>query len=232
MKENFIIKTVVTMRLNMSEEVGVNFNLEVFMNARKLARKISLLFASHMEVGTTYHEAFSILEDLIDKHGAQRRWHPTKLRFGSDTTKAFREKSDTEKVLQKDDIYFLDIGPVFDGHEADFGQTFTIGQNPEFAAIQRASRVVFDKVSDKWKESKLNGIELYNYAKECAYELGYELNEKMAGHRISEFPHAVHYKKSLKDYECSPNENIWVLEILLKHPTKEFGAFYEDILVS
>jgi methionine aminopeptidase len=215
----------------MSEVVGSEFNLEVFMNARKLARKISLLFASHMEVGTTYNEAFLILEDLIDKHGAQKRWHPTKLRFGSDTAKAFREKSDTGKALQKDDIYFLDIGPVFDGHEADFGQTFTIGQNPEFAAIQRASKVVFDKVHEKWRSESLTGIQLYDYAKKCAKDLGYELNDKMAGHRVSEFPHAIHYKKSLKDYESKPSENIWILEILLKHPTKEFGAFFEDIFL-
>lgn len=215
----------------MSEEVGETFNLETFMKARKLARKVALLFASHMEVGTTYKEAFSILEDLIDKHGAQRRWHPTKLRFGSDTTKTFKEISNENFFLKKNDIYFLDIAPVFAGHEADFGQTFTIGQNPEYAKIQRASKVVFDKVSERWKKDKITGTELYDYASDCAKQEGYELNEKMAGHRISDFPHAVYSKRSLKDYEASPKENIWVLEILLKHPEKEFGAFYEDILM-
>ncbi|MFP3748232.1 (Fe-S)-binding protein, partial [Achromobacter sp. SIMBA_011] len=34
----------------------------------------------------------------------------------------------------------------------------------------------------------------------------------------------------LGDFDACPNAGLWILEIQIAHPTKPFGAFYEDLL--
>ena len=212
------------------EGLGENFNLAAYMEARKVARKIALLFASHVDEGMTEEQGLEIIEELMQRHGVDKKWHPSKFRIGSNTLKSFREKSDPGVVVQKDDIYFLDIGPVVNGQEADYGQTFTLGQNPEYAKIQRASKLVWDELAALWRVEKLTGAELYEKAKELAQKHGYVLNEQMQGHRLGDFPHAIHSKGKLGEFEKTPAQNLWVLEVHLRHPEKAIGAFFEDIL--
>lgn len=213
------------------EGVSSKFNKETYLQARKVAQKIMLLCASQVDVGMTEEDGIKILTQLCENFGVEKLWHPHKFRIGKNTTKSFREKSEPNVRLKKDDIYFIDIGPVINGHEADLGQTFTIGQNIEFAQIQKTSKEIFNQVQRAWKENNLTGIELYQYAHKKASELGYDLNTKMHGHRLGDFPHAIYYKNGLKDFPKKPIDHLWVLEILIKHPEKEFGAFYEDILI-
>lgn len=217
----------------MKDEQGTSakFNLNTYMDARKIAQRVSLLFASHIDVGMTEEDGQKIIEDLFRMNNIEKSWHPTKVRFGVNTTKSFKEKSEPGIVLKEKDIYFIDIGPVVNGHEADIGMTYTIGQNPEYGHAQKTVREIFNEVKTLWKEKSLTGTELYNEAKRITEEKGYILNDKMTGHRLGDFPHALFYKGKLSEFEKTPLENLWVLEILIKHPEKEFGAFYEDILV-
>lgn len=216
--------------MNDIEGVSAKFNLETYMQARKMAQKIMLLCASQVEVGMTEEDGMRVLDELCANFGIEKKWHPHKFRIGINTTKSFREISEPNVKLQATDIYFIDIGPVIDGHEADYGQTFTLGQNPEFAHCQKSSREIFNEVKEIWKNESLTGKELYQRANEIADKKGYILNTKMNGHRLGDFPHALFYKGKLEEVESKPIENLWVLEILIQHKTKEFGAFFEDIL--
>lgn len=209
---------------------SAKFNLDSYMEARKIAQRVSLLFASHIDVGMSEEDGQKIIEDLFKMNGVEKTWHPTKVRFGKNTTKSFREKSEPGVVLQEKDIYFIDIGPVINGHEADIGMTYSIGQNPEFGHAQKTVREIFNEVKALWKDKGLTGSELYTEAERITKEKGYILNTNMTGHRLGDFPHALFYKGKLSEFEQTPIENLWVLEILIKHPEKEFGAFMEDIL--
>ena len=53
----------------------------------------------------------------------------------------------------------------------------------------------------------------------------------LSGHRLSDFPHSAHYDGPLAEVEFRPNPNLWVLEIAIAHPERDFGAFYEDLLL-
>ncbi len=64
------------------------------MEARKLARKTALLFASHVDVGMTEPEGTALADELMEKQGIEKKWHPTKFRIGRNTIKTYREKSD------------------------------------------------------------------------------------------------------------------------------------------
>lgn len=212
------------------ERTGEKFDLEAYLEARKVARRVALLFASHVDEGMDEEEGLGVLEELLKRNGVEKKWHPCKFRIGKNTLKSFREKSEPGVKLQKEDIFFIDIGPVVNGQEADFGQTFTLGQDPELAKIQRASKKVWEELSDHWKQDRLSGKALYEKAVEIARREGYELNQDMRGHRLGDFPHAVHHRGKLGEFEKTPAENLWVLEVHLRHPERPVGAFYEDIL--
>lgn len=60
--------------------------------------------------------------------------------------------------------------------------------------------------------------------------VGWQLNLDIKGHRVSDFPHAIHRGGDLGDFEHYPNAGLWILEIQIAHPSKPYGAFYEDLL--
>lgn len=212
---------------NMSNAVGDKFNLELFLNARELALKACHLFNEGLEEGMNERDGHTLMDNILLSLGSERKWHPTKFRYGKDTIKSFRDKSEVEKGIQKGDLYFLDIGPVFHDHEADIGRTYTFqGQN----ALSTKSEIIFKKLEKIWKEENLTGELLYKRALEVCDEEKVVLNPKMAGHRIGDFPHALHYKGNLLDYKDYLDEELWVLEIHILNREGTMGSFYEDIL--
>lgn len=213
----------------MIENVGEKFNLDTYMDARKKAMKATLLFAQHTNVGMNFKDMEGLLNEIFKLLKIEKKWHMSKIRIGSDTLKTFKEKSDESIILKENDIYFVDIGPVIDGHEADYGMTFTKGNNPYYAKIQKASRDLFELGKLKWKEG-LTGKELYEFLNQKASKLGFELDQKMLGHRLGDFPHHIFYRGSLGEYESKPIENLWILEIHILDLKNKVGAFYEDIL--
>lgn len=215
--------------MNKIENLGDGFNLEKFLEARKKTKKVVDEVSSRVFLGMTEEDGHKLIDEILDKYGASNKWHPSKFRIGKNTTKAFREQSEQVK-LRKDDIYFIDIGPVFDGHEGDYGETFVFGKSEEYLNIILACKKIFIQTAKACREEDLTGIELYEYASLFSKELGYELNLKMAGHRLGDFPHALHFKGKLKEVNVIPKEHLWVLEILIKHPHRDFGAFYEDLI--
>ena len=38
-------------------------------------------------------------------------------------------------------------------------------------------------------------------------------------------------QNALADADLYPKPNLWVLEMAIRHPTRQFGAFYEDLLL-
>lgn len=214
----------------MIENTGDKFNLETYMDARKVAMKATLLVAQHVNVGMDLEDIEGLVNETFKLLKIEKKWHMSKVRIGSDTMKTFKEKSDPTICLKENDIFFLDIGPVINNHEADFGMTFTKGNNPDFAKIQKASRDLFNLAKAFWLDSKPTGEELYKFLKSETENLGYELDPKMHGHRLGDFPHHVHYRGSLGEVETTPIKNLWVLEVHIFDTKNKVGAFYEDIL--
>lgn len=212
------------------QSFGENFDLNQLFRARETARDIAHELASLLQPGMTEEDAHRLYKELSAKHGVEKQWHPPKLRLGPNSIKSFREVSEPH-VLQDEDIYFLDIGPVLGGHEADYGETFSIGANYEYKKIAEAAKSVWSEVTEFWKKNRVSGVPIYEYAKGRAESRGYLLGMESAdGHRIGDFPHHVHFKGGLVECEEQVVPNAWVLEIHLLDPKKRFGAFFEDIL--
>ena len=53
-----------------------------------------------------------------------------------------------------DDIFLIDIGPVFEKWEGDGGDTFVTGTNPAYAKCAEDARTLFHLVRKKWEKEK------------------------------------------------------------------------------
>ncbi len=214
-----------------SENCGATFNLELYLKARSKTIQIVQATALKILPGMTEAQAIKLLNQNLELAGVEKFWHPTKFRINSNTTKSFRDISDIEVVLKNEDLFFIDIGPVFFDHEGDYGETFVIGNDPKLLHLQAATKKIFYETQAEWKKHKLNGIQLYEFAANQALLLNLKLNTNMYGHRLGDFPHALHFKGKLGAFELCPSPNLWVLEIHLIDESINRGAFFEDILI-
>ena len=86
------------------------------------------------------------------------------LRFGGNTLKKYGEPSDPGVVLGRDDVWFVDVGPLWRNHECDYAETFAVGDDPERHRLVRDVRAIFDRTSRHWREARATGVELYRFA--------------------------------------------------------------------
>ena len=214
-----------------AENCGAHFNLDYYLNARLKTIQAVQNAAQNIRPGMTEPQAILILNQELELLGIEKFWHPTKLRINSNTIKNFRESSEDNVILLENDIYFIDIGPVFSNHEGDYGETFIFGDNPKILNLKDSTKVIFQATQEAWKLKKLSGIELYQFAENEARKHKLKLNSNMYGHRLGDFPHALHYKGKLGNLNSPPSSMLWVLEIHLIDESINRGAFFEDILI-
>jgi CDP-4-dehydro-6-deoxyglucose reductase len=213
-----------------SERTGPRFNLAGIVAARERSMAAVRDIAARLPTGITAAEACELADLHLRAMGATRNWHPTVVRFGADTACAPRERGDPVRRLRDDDILFIDIGPVWDGYEGDYGDTFVRGANPVHQRCAAAARAVFDEAAAAWAAGA-DGVALYALAERAAERHGCTLVRDMAGHRIGDFPHALYGKHKLAEAGFAPGEGLWVLEIQVRDRTQPVGAFFEDVLL-
>ena len=128
--------------------------------------------AAGIRVGMSEEEGTEWARTVLREAQMLRGWHGIKIHFGSNTLKTFNEPSAPGLVLQETDIYFIDIGPVWQKWEGDAGATFAVGADPDMARAVRDVRGVFERVREKWLAERLTGLALYEYASQVAVEFG------------------------------------------------------------
>src|SRR5271170_3556149 len=62
--------------------------------------------------------------------GISTYWHKRIVRAGRNTLAPYDENP-PDLTIGDDDILFLDLGPVFEEWEADFGRTYVVGNDPQ-----------------------------------------------------------------------------------------------------
>lgn len=213
------------------ERVGEKFELQTYLNARDLSIRAADEVILKVEPGMTALDGHSLIKEVFKKFGISKFWHPSKFRISTDTTKSFREPDDSSIFIKSGDICFVDLGPIYQGHEADFGRSFVVGREDKNEKLVQASHLVFQKTADHWRSSSCRGVDLLTFANKEASKLGYRINPTMAGHRLGDFPHKVFSSQKLFSFEKAPIENLWVLEIHLVDEEHRVGAFFEDVLL-
>jgi Xaa-Pro aminopeptidase len=174
--------------------------------------------------------------------GMQEHWHKKIVRAGVNTLQPYRADP-PDRIIQKDDIVFLDFGPNFEGWETDLGRTYVLGNNPLKQKMKRDVEAAW-REANAWyaKQSSLTGADYFNYVAGLAKRYGYEFGGDIAGHIIGRFPHEqpnpmdlsldVHpdNPRSILLLDKQGNKRHWVLEIQFVDRANGIGGFYEDLL--
>lgn len=214
-----------------AEKVGSAFSVEGMLKARRETRQAIRTIAALVKPGMREEDAVAMAKQTLTRLGMELSWHPTRVRFGINTTKAMKQGSEAGIVLQKEDIFFIDIAPRYESWEGDGGATFVTGNNEEHLRCAQDAENLFHAVREVWFNSQLSGEDLYKYADQKAKNMGWALNFDLPGHRVSDFPHAAIHTGSLAAFDAKPSAMRWILEIHIRHPEKPFGAFFEDMLL-
>ncbi|HEY1829639.1 MAG TPA: M24 family metallopeptidase [Acidimicrobiales bacterium] len=213
------------------EGTGSAFALDGFMAVRARTRKAVHMIAEQITPGMSEDEAKNIARSTLSSLEMRRGWHHIIVRCGTNTTKDFMERSEPGVVLGENDIFFIDIGPVYGDFEGDAGDTFVFGDSPLHLKAKADAREIWEIVRAKWFTEQISGRELYDFAIATTESMGWKLNMDLSGHRLSDYPHSAHYDGPMAEVDFKPNANLWVLEIAIAHPDMSFGAFYEDLLL-
>ena len=217
--------------VNTIEGTGSVFEIGGFMAVRARTRKAVHMIAAQVEPGMSEERAKEIARTTLKSLEMRRGWHHIIVRCGPNTTKDFMERSDPGVVLGDNDIFFVDIGPVYGDFEGDAGDTFVLGDDPVHLKAKSDVREIWELVRAKWFAERASGVELYEFAAATAQSFGWALNMDLSGHRLCDYPHSAHYDGPLAEVDFRPSPNLWVLEIAIAHPEGTFGAFYEDLLL-
>src|SRR5690242_16440380 len=60
--------------------------------------------------------------------GIEKHWHKKIVRSGKNTLAIYPENP-SNRLIDKDDILFIDLGPIVEGYEADIGRTYVLGND-------------------------------------------------------------------------------------------------------
>ena len=213
------------------EAVGEHFAREQMLFVRGKVRETIHNIAQRIQPGMLEEDAIEMVKDILEERDMLRGWHDIHVRFGRNTLKIFGAPSDPGVRLGSDDIFFIDIGPVWKEWEGDGGETFTVGSDVEMQKAAVDVKRLFHTVRNQWSTTGMSGKALYEFATAEAQQMGWELNLDLSGHRLSDFPHAAIYDGPLADVEFKPAPLLWVLEMHIRHHERGFGAFYEDMLL-
>src|SRR6202041_202993 len=181
--------------------------------------------------------------DLAEQmFGISTHWHKRIVRAGSNTLAPYDENP-PDLTVGEDDIVFLDLGPVFEDWEADFGRTYVVGNDPRKLKLCRDIEEAFASGKLYFQEhADITAAELYAYAQKLAEQAGWEYGGPIAGHLIGVFPHEKiagdkitlyvhpenHTRMRLPD--ASGRERHWIFEIHFVDRAREIGGFYEELL--
>src|ERR1700753_2435463 len=130
-----------------------------------------------------------VYELAKEMYGISTYWHKRIVRAGRNTLAPYDENP-PDLTIGEDDILFLDLGPVFEEWEADFGRTFVIGSDPMKLKLKKDVEQAF-AAGQKYFEQhpELTASQYFAYIQSLATESGWEWGGRIAGHLIGHFPH-------------------------------------------
>ncbi|MFK0033728.1 M24 family metallopeptidase [Pseudomonas monteilii] len=212
------------------ERIGPNYSVGGMQEARNRTMAALEHIAAAIHPGMNEDEGERAGRKVLKEHGLLLGWHKVVVRFGCNTVLPYGAPSIPNTILQESDIFTLDIGPIWQEWEGDGGDTFVVGNDPEMLKAKRDVKLLWDIVHAHWQHTGATGGELYDFTEAVADQMGWILNRGMPGHRVADFPHL--HPGSLEGMPGTPTSHRWILEVLIKHKTLPFGAYYEDLMVS
>jgi Xaa-Pro dipeptidase len=227
--------------MEQSEEIRAAALLDAQLKAQALFAEVeaqSLIRPQKTE--TEINESIYALAERM--YGITRYWHKRIVRAGRNTLAPYDENPPNLTVAD-DDIVFLDLGPVFEDWEADFGRTYVVGKDPIKQKLCRDIEDGFAKGKQYFLEHpNITAAELYAHATQLAEQAGWEYGGPIAGHLIGQFPHEKITDDKITLYvhpqnhgrmqmpDASGRKRHWIFEIHFVDRARQIGGFYEELL--
>lgn len=200
-------------------------------------QKIIIEGKSERQINT---DIFNLAFELF---GIKKYWHKRIVRAGKNTLAPYKENP-PDLIIQKDDIVFLDFGPVFEDWEADIGKTYVIGNDSKKLQLKKDTELAWLEGKKFYDENKehLTGADFYNFTKQLAIQYGWEYGNIHCGHLIGNFPHEdivgeetinyIHPENNLlmSALDKNGNERFWIYEIHFVDMKLEIGGFFEQMV--
>jgi Xaa-Pro dipeptidase len=174
--------------------------------------------------------------------GVDKHWHKRIVRAGANSI-TIAGDNPPDRVIERSDIVYVDLGPVFEAWEADIGQTYVVGDDPRHRALVAELPRQFAAVQAHYHQNPdISGAALYAFAQQSARDAGWHFGGSIAGHIVSEFAHAripgdkalnrigPENPRPMSDPDGLGQARHWILEIHLVEPGGAFGGFYERLL--
>jgi len=224
-----------------SESDQVNSLRAAQNNADALFRAIETngLIRPGVTEGQLNEEIYKLAAQM---YGISKYWHKRIVRAGENTLLPY-EENPPDLTVTEDDILFVDLGPVFEEWEADFGRTFVIGSDPMKLKLRDDIEKAFVEGKDYFEQHPdITASELYLHAQQLAEKYGWEYGGPIAGHLLGQFPHEkipgdkvtlyVHPENPsrMRNPAADGKPRHWILEIHFVDRARKIGGFYEQLL--
>lgn len=223
-------------------------HLATWSKLQEAEEKAKLLFQeieNHqlIRAGKSESQVSSEIVELAKlKLGIELFWHKRIVRAGKNTLFPYKENP-LDLIIQEDDILFLDLGPVFEEWEADFGKTYVMGADPAKLKLKKDIELAWHKLTNKIQcLSTVTAADVYWMVVEEATQNGWEFGGEIAGHIIGQYPHEklekgdvsfyIHPENTtqLKANGLQATHQHWILELHFISREKQIGAFVEGLL--
>jgi hypothetical protein len=177
------------------------------------------------------------------KFGIENHWHKKIVRTGSNTLAIYPDNP-PNRTIEKDDILFIDLGPIVDGYEADIGRTYVVGDDPRKQKLKKDVEGAWYEIQAWYqKQTTLQASTLFHIAAEKARKLGWEFGGAIAGHIVGKYPHEQPADPKSLELDIHPdnpndiflldangNKRNWILELQFVDKASSIGAYFEQLL--
>ncbi len=184
-----------------------------------------------------------VCDVALKKFGIESHWHKKIVRSGKNTLAIYPDNP-SNRIIEEDDILFIDLGPIVDGYEADIGRTYVLGNNPHKQKLKSDTEKAWYQIQAWYQQqTSLQASALFQYTVDTTKALGWEFGGAIAGHIIGKFPHEQPADPNSLELDVHPdnhndmflpdadgNKRYWILELQLIDRKKEIGAYFEQLL--
>lgn len=179
----------------------------------------------------------------LKRFGIEKHWHKKIVRSGTNTLAIYPDNP-PNRLIGKDDILFIDLGPIVEGYEADIGRTYVVGSNPQKLKLKNDVEEAWYEIQQWYQQQTMvKASELFQYAAEKAKKLGWEFGGEIAGHIVGRYPHEQPADPKSLELDVHPdnhndmflpdahgNPRHWILELQFIDRKNEIGGYFEQLL--
>ncbi len=169
-----------------------------YLKSQRLAREAVRHVAALMRPGWTEKHAASMVNTYLQDTGVKSFFHKSFAWFGErarfDGVKGYGEFSPSNRTLGENEIFILDVAPIFDGFTCDIGYTSCLGENADWANAEIFLKSLRKEIP-QLVASGMAGDQLWRHIDRKIKEAGYDNIHKkypfaVLGHRIHRVPEA------------------------------------------